>query len=163
MGQMTHYMELLATNQPWNLLIFMAGPIILAETIAIAELYLLFTRNFNGIIKKISSIAGIIVGIYFMGIFIYLFINAVIPITSGGQWRTFIDVIAVGSYLLCVVPLVGIALIEIGIIGKGKDPLEKLKLHAIFVGIFLIVAHIAMIMGMMSPDVITGNTQNMHM
>jgi membrane-anchored glycerophosphoryl diester phosphodiesterase (GDPDase) len=27
---MTHYMELLATNQPWNLLIFMAIPIVLA-------------------------------------------------------------------------------------------------------------------------------------
>lgn len=25
---MTHYMELLATNQPWNLLIFMAIPVI---------------------------------------------------------------------------------------------------------------------------------------
>lgn len=30
---MTHYMELLATNQPWHLLIFMAVPVILAETI----------------------------------------------------------------------------------------------------------------------------------
>ena len=29
----THYMELLATNQPWNLLIFMAIPVILAETL----------------------------------------------------------------------------------------------------------------------------------
>lgn len=37
---MTHYMELLATNQPWNLLIFMAVPIVLAETIAVTELYL---------------------------------------------------------------------------------------------------------------------------
>ena len=42
---MTHYMELLAVNQPWNLIIFMAIPVILAETLAITELYLLFTRN----------------------------------------------------------------------------------------------------------------------
>ena len=27
---MTHYMELLAVNQPWNLLIFMAIPVVLA-------------------------------------------------------------------------------------------------------------------------------------
>jgi hypothetical protein len=27
---MTHYMELLATNQPWNLIIFMAIPVIFA-------------------------------------------------------------------------------------------------------------------------------------
>ena len=37
---MTHYMELLAENQPWNLLLFMAIPIVLAETIAITELYM---------------------------------------------------------------------------------------------------------------------------
>ena len=45
---MTHYMELLATNQPWNLILFMAVPVILAETIAIAELYLLYTRRLDG-------------------------------------------------------------------------------------------------------------------
>ena len=47
---MTHYMELLAVNQPWNLIIFMAIPIVLAETLAITELYLLFTRKFDGAI-----------------------------------------------------------------------------------------------------------------
>ncbi len=41
--QMTHYMELLAVNQPWNLILFMAIPVILAETVAISEIYLLFT------------------------------------------------------------------------------------------------------------------------
>jgi hypothetical protein len=35
---MTHYMELLAVNQPWNLILFMAIPVTLAETIAITEL-----------------------------------------------------------------------------------------------------------------------------
>lgn len=28
---MTHYMGLLAVNQPWNLLLFMAIPVVLAE------------------------------------------------------------------------------------------------------------------------------------
>jgi hypothetical protein len=45
---MTHYVELLAVNQPWNLIIFMAIPVILAETLAITELYILFTRKFSG-------------------------------------------------------------------------------------------------------------------
>jgi hypothetical protein len=31
---MTHYMELLAVNQPWNLILFMAIPVALAEIIA---------------------------------------------------------------------------------------------------------------------------------
>ncbi len=150
---MTHYMELLATNQPWNLIFFMAIPVILAETIAITELYLLFTRNNLGKIKKISKYSGIISGIYFLGVFIYLFINAIIPITSNGEWRGIIDIIAVYSYLLGVIPLVGIALLELGFIRKNSDENSKLKIHAIFVGIFLIVAHIAMIFGMLNPEI----------
>lgn len=48
--QMTHYMELLASNQPWNLLLFMATPVILAETVAITELIILFRGNKSGMI-----------------------------------------------------------------------------------------------------------------
>ncbi len=38
---MTHYMELLASNQPWNLILLMAIPVILAEFIAVSEFYIL--------------------------------------------------------------------------------------------------------------------------
>lgn len=41
---MTHYMELLAVHQPRNLLLFMAVPVVLAETLAITELVILFAR-----------------------------------------------------------------------------------------------------------------------
>ncbi len=150
---MTHYMELLATNQPWNLLFFMVIPVVLAEAIAVTELYLLFSRNMNSMAKKINRYAGIVVGIYFVGVFIYLFNNAFIPITTNGEWRGFADIIAVSSYLLGVIPLAGLALLETGLIGKTKSENEKLKLHATFVGIFLIIAHIAMIFGMVNPEV----------
>lgn len=150
---MTHYMELLATNQPWNLIIFMAIPVILAETIAVTELAILFSRNLNSGIRKLNKIAGIVVGVYFTGIFAYLFFNAVVPLTSTGGWRGPFDVIAVGFYLLGVVPLLGMALLEMGLIGKRKDEVGKLKLHATFVGAFLVVAHIAMIFGMLNPSI----------
>lgn len=150
---MTHYMGLLAANQPWNLIIFMAIPVILAETIAITELYLLLTRNFASRAKKINKWAGIVVGIYFLGIFFYLLQNAVIPITGAGEWRGFADVIAVGFYLLGVVPLFGITLLELGVLKRNASTDEKLKLHVIFVAIFLVVAHIAMIFGMVNPDI----------
>lgn len=153
---MTHYMELLATNQPWNLILFMAIPVILAETVAVSELYLLYYRNFNGIARKINKIAGGIGGFYFAGVFVYLFINAVIPLTMNGGWRGPSDVIAVGFYLSGIVPLLGMSLMEIGVLAKGKTELEKLKIHAVFVAIFLIVAHVAMIAGMLSPDVFSG-------
>lgn len=151
---MTHYMQLLADNQPWNLIIFMAIPVILAETIAVTELYILFTRSFTGMVKKINSVASAIVGVYFVGVFVYLFLNAVVPLTQTGGWRGVGDVIAVGFYLLGVVPLVGLSLIDLGIIQKGKSPEEKLRLHATFVAIFLVVAHIAMIFGMLNPVVL---------
>jgi hypothetical protein len=78
---MTHYMELLASNQPWNLIIYMAIPVILAETIAITELYLLLTKNFDGTVRKVNRIASIIVGIYFLFVFVNLFFTAVVPLT----------------------------------------------------------------------------------
>lgn len=151
-GTMTHYMELLATSQPWHLLIFMAVPVICAETLAITELIILFTRNMHGKAKAISKTTGIFAGIYFLGIFIYLFINAVIPLTSTGGWRGPADVIAVGFYLLGVVPFLGMTLLELGIIGRKRDEAAKLKLHAVLVGVFLVVAHVAMIFGMLSPQ-----------
>lgn len=48
-NSMTHYMELLVTNQPWHLIIFMAIPVIPAEYIAITELQVLFSRNMASI------------------------------------------------------------------------------------------------------------------
>jgi hypothetical protein len=148
---MTHYMELLTTNQPWQLLIFMAVPVICAETLAITEFIVLFTRNLTGVAKQVNKITGIFAGIYFTGIFIYLLINAVIPLTSMGGWRGPFDVIAVGFYLSGIIPFAGLALLELGAIGRKRDDVSKLKLHAVFVSIFLVVAHIAMIVGMLNP------------
>ncbi len=151
--QMTHYMELLAVNQPWNLLIFMAGPVVLAETLAITELYLLFTHRVDGAVRQLNRIAGMIVGVYFAGIIVYLIPNAVVPITRAGAWRTAADVIAVGSYLLAGLPLIWIALQEFGMIGGSKSDHDKLRVHATCVAIFLVVGHIAMIFGMLNPEV----------
>jgi hypothetical protein len=116
---MTHYMELLATNQPWNLLIFMAVPIILAETLAITELYLLFTRNFHGWVFSLNRAVGITVGLYFIGVIVYLMMAAVLPITKAGEWRTMIDVIAVGCYLVSGLPLIFIAMQELGLVNAS--------------------------------------------
>jgi hypothetical protein len=144
-------MELLATAQPWNLILFMAIPVILAETVAITELYILFTRNLTSWVKKVNSCASITVGLYFLGVFLYLVKTVVIPITLTGAWRGPADVIAVFAYLAGVVPLLGMALLDMGFIGKKRDELSKLGLHATFVAIFLVVAHVAMIFGMLDP------------
>ncbi len=150
---MTHYMELLATNQPWNLIIFMAIPVILAEYIAVTELYILLNRN-NSTLQKTNRLAGIALGFYFLGIFIYLLFNVVVPLTVGGGWRGPADVIAVSFYLLGVVPLFGMALLGLGALKRNGTDLEKLTLHTTLVAIFLVVAHIAMIFGMLNPMIL---------
>lgn len=151
---MTHYMQLLADNQPWNLFLFMAIPVVLAETLAITELYLLFTRNLNGTVHQINRLAGITVGVYFIGVIAYLMKNAVIPLTAAGEWRTIIDVVAVLSYLISGLPLIWIALQELGWVNQDLGQEAKLKAHAICVALFLVFGHVAMIAGMMDPGLL---------
>lgn len=157
---MTHYMQLLSDNQPWNLMIFMAIPIVLAETLAITELYILFTRKFHGFGWSLNRFAGAAVGIYFIGVIGYLMFTAVIPITKAGEWRTIIDVVAVGSYLIGGLPLIWIALQEIGLVNQKLDREHKLKIHAICVALFLVFGHVAMISGMLDPALL--GYQNTH-
>ncbi len=148
---MTHYMGLLAVNQPWNLLLFMAAPVILAETLAITELVLLFHSNPPGWVVTVSRLAGLVAGPLMIGIVVHLLRNAVVPLTSTGGWRGPADVIAVLSYLLAAIPLIGITLVELGLL--GRDAHQARKWHTIFVGVFLVVAHVAMIFGMLDPTV----------
>lgn len=152
---MTHYMSLLAENQPWNLIIFMAIPVIMAETLTITEFFIIFNRTKSGGLKTLNKIVGILDGFYFTGIFIYLFTNAVIPLTKTGGWHTWVDVVAVGFYLSGVLFLLPIALMELGLIYRNKTAEEKMKIHFILVGGFLVVAHIAMIFGMINPEIIS--------
>lgn len=151
---MTHYMELLAANQPWNLILFMAIPVILAETVAITELFILFSRRFDGPLRLINRSASILGGLYFTGIFVHLMFTAAIPLTLNDGWRGPADIIAVGAYLAGIVPLLGLALLDLGITGRGLDDEQRLKQHALWVAVFLVVAHVAMIFGMLDPNLL---------
>ena len=159
---MTHYMELLAVNQPWNLIIFMAIPIVLAETLAITELYLLFTRKFDGAVYYLNRFSGMAVGVYFVGIIYYIVMNAIIPITQAGEWRTIIDVIAVATYVIAGLPLIWIALQEFGLVNRALDQMGKLNIRAICVALFLVFGHIAMIAGMLDPSLLGYKGANTH-
>src|SRR4051794_11048574 len=127
---MTHYMELLSVNQPWNLLIFMGGPIVLAETIAVTELYILYTQDYKGRVRALNRLCSVVVGLYFSVVFVYLVINAVVPITANSGWRGPADVIAVGFYLLGIVPLMGLTLTDLYVIGKRLTDHRRMAVHA---------------------------------
>lgn len=151
---MTHYMELLAVNQPWNLIMYMVIPVGLAEALVATEFFTVFYRNSGaGRWRTWNKWIGIVLGFYFLGIFLNLMITTVPHI----QWRGTADVLAVGAYLSGVIPLFGIALLELGVIGRGKSDEEKTKLHFILLTIFLVVAHIAMIFGMVDPTIMGWN------
>ena len=148
---MTNYMELLANNQPWNLILFMGIPVALAETLVVTEFYVLYTRNLTGVVRSINRWVGILLGFYFLLLFLYLVATAVVPLSAGSGWRGWIDVVAVGSYLAGVIPLFGIALLEIGVIARNDTPERKLMIHAMLVAAFLVLGHIAMVFGMLDP------------
>ena len=111
---MTHYMELLATNQPWHLIFFMAIPVILAESLVATEFFVVHRRQAAGALRAWNKWIGIVLGFYFLGVFSYLTITTVPKI----QWRGPFDVIAVGFYLSGVIPLFWIALQELGVTGR---------------------------------------------
>ncbi|HMN73552.1 MAG TPA: permease [Rhodoblastus sp.] len=146
---MTHYMELLTS--PLNLLLFMAIPVVLAETLAITEFYILYNNTKSGPVRALNRAAGVAVGVYFLGVFIYLMITAVVPLTQSGAWRGWVDMLAVGAYLAGVVPLGGIALLELGLIFGHLDWRQKLAIHAGLISLFLVVGHVAMVFGMVDP------------
>ncbi|HRA07592.1 MAG TPA: permease [Propionicimonas sp.] len=150
---MTHYMELLAANQPWNLLLFMGVPVVLAETLAITELVLLFRRDATPAwVRSTSRIAGLLAGPVMVAILLHLLLNAVVPLTLTGGWRGPADVIAVGFYLSGAIPLAGITLVELGVVTTDRH--QAMKWHAIWIAVFLVVAHVAMIFGMLDPGVL---------
>jgi hypothetical protein len=89
-----------------------------------------------------------------LGKFVYLLFNAFIPLTVTGGGRGPADFIAVTFYLVGVVPLFGLALMGLGVLGRNQDERGILRMHATFVAIFLVVAHIAMVFGMLNPTVL---------
>jgi len=149
---MTHYMGLLAVRQPWNLLLFMALPVVLAEILAISEMVLLLNPGAPGWVGNLSRWAGLLAGPVWVFITVNLLIHAVYPLTVHGQWRGAADVIAVSAYLLGALPMLGISLLEAGLLGRSDA--DRKRLHVTFVAIFLVVAHVAMIMGMLDPTVL---------
>ncbi len=152
---MTHYMELLATNQPWNLLRFMVIPVVFAETLVAIEFLIVYYRKTSGSLKTTSKILSVSAAVYFtLAVFLPLIFTAL----PGIKWRTPVDFIAVWSYLLGVIPFIVMALIDLGLVAKNKTADEKMKLHFVWLTVFLVVAHIAMIFGMINPEIVRGAT-----
>ena len=162
---MTHYMELLSLNQPYNLILYMVIPMGLAELLVAMEFFTMYHMDSdkNAGFKAINKFVGIVLGVYFTALVIY-FLAKIYPSI---KWRGYADVIAIYSYLIGVIPLLGIALLELNLIYKNASQKAKLKLHFCLLIFFLIVGHIAMIFGMVDPTITGYKAENgamdMHM
>ena len=154
---MTHYMELLSLDQPYNLILYMVIPMGLAELLVAMEFFTMYHMDSgkNAVFKAVSKFVGIVLGVYFTALVIY-FLAKIYPTI---KWRGYADVIAIYSYLIGVIPLLGIALLELNLIYKNASERAKLKLHFCLLIFFLIVGHVAMIFGMVDPT-ITGYKAN---
>lgn len=155
---MTHYMELLSLNQPYNLILFMVIPVGLTELLVAMEFLTMYHMDSgkNTGYKAVGKFAGIVLGVYFTALVIY-FMAKIYPSI---KWRGYADVIAVYSYLISVIPLLGIALLELNLIYKNASEKAKLKLHFFLLIFALIVAHVAMIFGMVDPTITGYKAEN---
>lgn len=147
---MTHYMELLAAYEPRNLLVFMAAPVVLAETLAISELVILLGRAPRWV-RALNHWAGLVAGPVMTAILVHLLRYAVLPLTATGGWRGWPDWVAVGSYLLGALPMIAISLLESGTMTRSARRTQVWRVGA--VSAFLVVAHVAMIVGMLNPTI----------
>ena len=155
---MTHYMELLSLNQPYNLILYMVIPMGLAELLVAMEFFTMYHMDSgkNTGFKAVSKFVGIVLGVYFTALVIY-FLAKIYPTI---KWRGYADVIAIYSYLIGVIPLLGITLLELNLIYKNASERAKLKLHFCLLIFFLIVGHVAMIFGMVDPTITGYKAEN---
>ena len=65
-------MELLATNQPWNLILFMVIPVGMAEALVATEFFTLYWgEGKNKYWRLWNKYIGMILGVYFLFVFLY--------------------------------------------------------------------------------------------
>lgn len=151
----THYMDLLMQNSPWNLILFMAIPVILAEAAVIAELWIPHANNAvnENRLRLINRLGGSLCGLAFVFIEIYLITTVFIPLTVSGDWRTWVDFLAVTSYLLAGIPMILLGLMNARVLWRKAIKQSRDKISMILLASFLVLAHVAMIFGMVDPGV----------
>lgn len=154
---MTAYMALLAANQPWNLILFMVIPVACAETLVASEFFVLYGKATHGdaaqstFAEKLTKYLGFFLAIYYACLVVYLLV-AVVP---GIEWQGPIDILAIAFFFLAFIPAVLIAL-------SGRHlSVKQIKHHFIWLISYLIIAHLAMVFGMLDPA-LTGDAHPMH-
>ena len=148
---MTQYMSLLMANSPYNLIFFMVVPMVIAETIAITEIILLFSSKPLLKVHSLNSICTFISGIVML-VLGFLFIKwLVLPANEQNLWKGWIDYASALLFMVAVVPLVLMSLLQINLIFRKANKRTKMAVKIVLLSIYLVTSHAAMVFGMLDP------------
>lgn len=148
---MTQYMSLLMANSPYNLIFFMVVPMVIAETIAITEIVLLFSSKTLLKVHSLNSICTFISGIVML-VLGFLFIKElVLPANEQNLWKGWIDYASALLFMVAVVPLVLMSLLQINLIFRKANKRTKMAVKIVLLSIYLVTSHAAMVFGMLDP------------
>lgn len=148
---MTQYMSLLMANSPYNLIFFMVVPMVIAETIAITEIVLLFSSKPLLKVHSLNSICTFISGIVML-VLGFLFIKwLVLPANEQNLWKGWIDYASALLFMVAVVPLVLMSLLQVNLIFRKANKRTKMAVKIVLLSIYLVTSHAAMVFGMLDP------------
>lgn len=148
---MTQYMSLLMANSPYNLIFFMVVPMVIAETIAITEIILLFSSKPLLKVHSLNSICTFISGIVML-VLVFLFIKElVLPANEQNLWKGWIDYASALLFMAAVIPLVLMSLLQINLIFRKANKRTKMAVKIVLLSIYLVTSHAAMVFGMLDP------------
>lgn len=148
---MTQYMSLLMANSPYNLIFFMVVPMVIAETIAITEIILLFSSKPLLKVHSLNSICTFISGIVML-VLVFLFIKElVLPANEQNLWKGWIDYASALLFMVAVAPLVLMSLLQLNLIFRKANKRTKMAVKIVLLSIYLVTSHAAMVFGMLDP------------
>lgn len=148
---MTQYMSLLMANSPYNLIFFMVVPMVIAETIAITEIVLLFSSKPLLKVHSLNSICTFISGIVML-VLGFLFIKElVLPANEQNLWKGWIDYASALLFMVAVIPLVLMSLLQVNLIFRKANKRAKMAVKIVLLSIYLVTSHSAMVFGMLDP------------
>lgn len=148
---MTQYMSLLMANSPYNLIFFMVVPMVIAETIAITEIVLLFSSKPLLKVHSLNSICTFISGIVML-VLGFLFIKElVLPANEQNLWKGWIDYASALLFMATVIPLVLMSLLQVNLIFRKANKRTKMAVKIVLLSIYLVTSHAAMVFGMLDP------------
>lgn len=148
---MTQYMSLLMANSPYNLIFFMVVPMVIAETIAITEIVLLFSSKPLLKVHSLNSICTFISGIVML-VLGFLFIKElVLSANEQNLWKGWIDYASALLFMAAVIPLVLMSLLQVNLIFRKANKRTKMAVKIVLLSIYLVTSHAAMVFGMLDP------------